>query len=138
MENSKGKGTLLRNALKANSAFSAISGLMLFAGHSFIAKTIGLSNPVILIVIGLSLMVFSWILFQLASKQEMKKQVVWTIVGSDFAWVLSSAVLLIMFPHILNETGRLIVILIALVVFILAELQAWGQWQLGKFAHDAK
>jgi hypothetical protein len=98
---------------------------------------IGLNNPMVLLVIGISLLIFSFVLFQLASKEKMNKQAVWTIIGSDLAWVVASAVLILMFPNLLNETGRILVITIAITVFTLAELQAWGQWQLGKATRES-
>jgi ammonia channel protein AmtB len=137
MGTSEGKGKLLRNALKANGVFSGISGLVLFIGHSSLAQMIELGNSIILMVIGISLMIFSWGLFKLASKQQMNKQAVWTIIGSDLAWVLASAILVFMFPNLINETGRLLVIGIAIIVFTLAELQAWGQFRIVKETNQA-
>lgn len=138
MSQLEGKNKILRSSLKANGIFSGISGLMFLVGHSYLAMAIGLSNPIILMIIGLSLMVFSWGLFQLASKQEMNKHAVWTIIGSDLAWVIASAVLLLMYPNLLNETGSLLVIIIGLIIFTLVELQAWGQWQSIKGSNNAK
>ena len=135
MESTIGRDKLLRHALRANGVFSGISGMVFILACQPIASSIGLAYPQVLLVIGVALVLFSWTLFRLVSQQEISKPVVWSIIGGDVAWVAGSAVILLLFPQLLNATGRFWVLGIAILVFTFAELQTWGLWRMRKEAH---
>ena len=86
---------LLRNALRANGVFSGLSGLMLTFGAQPIAAFLGLSEPVILIVIGLGLLLYAAMLFRAASDDAQLPRVGLMAIIGDALWVLGSVILLL-------------------------------------------
>lgn len=134
MNSTEGKDKLLRQALRANAIFSGVSGVVFIFGYTLIASAFGLAYPQVLLIIGIALILFSWSLFRLVSQREISKPVVWSIIGGDIGWVVASAVIILMFPQLLNATGRFWVIGIAILVFTFAEFQTWGLWKIQKKA----
>jgi hypothetical protein len=116
----------LRIALFGNAVFSAVSAIVLIMFPEMAGSLIGTTNHILLMVIGIGLGVFSLDLFHQASRQRMQTwRALYSSLG-DATWVLGTVILLIWFPNLVSEKGRVLLICIALVVAIFGALQLWG------------
>lgn len=119
---------MLRNALLANAAFSALSALLCLAASRPIAAWIGLSAGAVLSV-GIELAVFAALLAALGTRPDLGRgwiqATVAVVIALDVLWVIGSALALLA-PEPLTMAGRWSVGLIALAVADLAFFQALG------------
>jgi hypothetical protein len=120
----KTKPTLLRRALHANGAFSALSGVVLLAAANPLARLLGLNDALILIVTGVSLLLYAAGLFRNARREIINHAEAWTAVILDFAWVIGSAV--VIFAGVLTTTGNWLVAIVADIVLLFGVLQLYG------------
>ena len=95
----------LRNALRANGIFSGISGLMIVILHSQVLNWLGIGG-VNIIVVGVGLILFSAYLFWMSSRREVDKSLVSGVIGGDWAWVLASAVLIVLKGSMFSTLAR--------------------------------
>lgn len=119
----------LKTALRANAAFSATSGIALILFANSIADLMNITNANILLFIGIGLLFFASTVFLAASRKEIRSKEVKGIIIQDWAWVLGSAVLLVLRPFDISLTGNWIIATIALIVafFALAQRKALAQ-----------
>lgn len=93
IDNARQKSSLLRNALMSNAAFSALSGSLITIAAPWLSEGMGIPEPMILRVVGVSLLGFAAALLLNATRHEIDRKQAWVAVGLDFTWVLGSAVL---------------------------------------------
>jgi len=121
----------IRTALFANAIFSGLCGadLLLFKG-SF-ANIMGVTEPFILLIIGIGLSFFAILLLTTAFSKNINPKIVKLITAQDWAWVIGSIVILIgqFFP--LTIVGNLLITIIALVVASFAIWQRVGLKRMG-------
>ncbi len=115
---------LLRNSLRANGAFSTLSGLVFAFAGGAVARAIGLEAAWLVHATGIGLLGFAAYLFYTASRPELDTGVALQIVFADLAWVVGT--LPVVFFDVLNRTGTLGAIAIADVVLLFAVLQYAG------------
>lgn len=115
---------LLRNTLRANAAFSMLSGAMLVVACAALAKSFAISDSRILLAIGLGLLPFGLRLFQNASKPQIDMTEAKLAVVLDVAWVLGSAAVLA--AGVLSSTGNWAVAIVADLVLVFAVAQTIG------------
>lgn len=115
---------LLRNSLRANAAFSALSGLVLSLGASPVAEAIGLGDARILLAVGLGLLGFAGYVAFLASRPEIALGAAMAVVTADLAWVAGTGALVLL--DVLSRTGATAAIVVADVVLLFALLQWLG------------
>ncbi len=112
----------LQKALGINFLFSGISGLGLIVFHKSIANLFGIEQNYIFWMIGIGL-----IFFALTILYEVKKQrrlaVQWIVI-QDFIWVVGSAILLILKPFNISNTGNNLITIVAIIVFLMAISQS--------------
>ena len=108
---------LLRRTLQANGIFSSVSGIALIAGAVPITSFLGLSSPLILLVIGALLLLYAASLFVAAARRAIDRQTGFLYATIDGAWVPFTA------------AGKWSVGLAALVVSAFAGLQIYGAWR---------
>ncbi len=115
-----------KNILLANALFSGLSGIILSVFYRQIAQMIGVSLPGLLLFTGIGLVLFAALLISLYYKAEISQWVAQLIIISDWSWVISSVLVLTIFPDVLTETGNWLVAIIALIVgyFAFAQQQA--------------
>lgn len=118
------KSTLLRRALQANGAFSALSGVVLIVAARPLAAWLGLTDTLILIVTGVSLLLYAAGLFRNARREIINHLEAWTAVILDVAWVIGSAV--VIFAGVLTTTGNWLVAIVADIVLLFGGLQLYG------------
>ena len=74
-------------ALKANAAFSVFSGLAMIFFHSQLAVWMGIKQPQILLVIGIILLGFAFLVYKTATATIISKKRVQFIIVQDWLWV---------------------------------------------------
>jgi hypothetical protein len=117
---------LLRQALRGNGVFSAISGLTLIIAVRPIAAFMGLAWPLALTITGLVLLPYAAVLFWATSQAEIDPRLAKTAVVLDGLWVIGSILLLLTDWLNLSVAGNWTVALLAEAVLTFAILQALG------------
>lgn len=115
---------LLRRTLQANSAFSALSGIISIAGAKPLSLLLGVNVSSLLIGMGIALLAYAAVLLLNARRENIKLQEAWLAVILDTAWVIGSMILI--FAGTLSTTGNWLVAIVADVVLLFAVLQFFG------------
>lgn len=117
---------LLRRALRANAAFSTMSGLTLVVGSYLIGPWIGVEPSWIVLLVGLGLLPFAYSLFANAKREVVNLGEVKSAIAGDIAWVIGSITVVVVDPTGLTTAGIVTILLIAAVVADFALLQWMG------------
>ena len=115
---------LLRRALGANAAFSALSGTILLIWSSWLATTFGLSNPIFVTATGVGLLLFSAGLVRNATRRKLNLGEARMTVALDVSWLAGSILLLA--AGVLNREGNWALLVVGDIVLAFAILQAIG------------
>jgi len=131
MSNTKSEdtGRFLRNALRANVIFSALSGLLLLFGTSSVAAFLGLEAAnanTILTVMGVGLLLWAGYTFWVSSQSPVNKWAVFSVIEGDVLWVIGSIILLFTGWVTFSTSGNWAVAIVADIVGLFAILQYWG------------
>jgi len=116
----------LRTALRANATFSAVSGLTALLWAIPLAGWMGGFSPWILLALGPGLLLFALLLIVETRRARPVPSAALAISIADLAWVVGSAVLLMVAGPALSAGGAWTVIVVALVVLFLATWQLAG------------
>lgn len=119
------RSSLLRNALLANAAFSAVSGLSFIVFARPVGQFLGWSAPWILPFIGLGLLGFALWVFQSAKAPQVDTANAKRIIAADLVWVVLSLVMIVA-PSLLTLGGKWAVGILADAVATFALLQYLG------------
>ena len=120
------KQALLRAGLAINATFSVLCAVIMLAYGQQLAALMGQINPLLLQIIGFSLLLFACELVLQISKRRLSTLRALIISVMDVGWVLASLVLLVFFPGLLTGSGAVIVSLVAAVVLLCSFLQLLG------------
>jgi hypothetical protein len=120
----------LKRALRFNSLFSCVSGLILLAAAPFVAGLFAIPDARIFVAIGAGLLVFAAGIFLNARRDEIRLNAAWVTIALDAAWVVGSAGLLLLAPGVISPVGRLLVAIVAVIVGGIAFAQYRGVRQL--------
>ena len=115
---------ILKKSLQANGAFSLAPATILFAGAIPLSTAFGLTEPSILIGVGVSLFLSAIGLFRDAACEEIHLGEAKLAVALDVAWLVGTAIVLA--TGLLTTSEKLALILVAHFVFVFALLQALG------------
>jgi len=115
---------VLRRALQANGAFSALSGIIFIVADDPLSSLLGVPGSFSLIGVGIALLVYAAGLFHNARRETVNQREAWIAVILDAAWVAGSAV--VIFAGILTTTGNWMVAVVADIVLLFALLQLYG------------
>jgi hypothetical protein len=121
----EGASTFLRRVLLVDAATSAAAGLAMLVGASPLEGVLGLS-PALLRPAGAVLIAFAAFVFLVARRDTISRGAVWTIIGLNAVWALDSLLLLVSGAVSPSGLGTAFVILQALAVVVLAELEWLG------------
>ena len=124
IENKRQKSSLLRKALMSNAAFSGLTGSFLTIAAPWLSQRMGIPEPMILRVAGVSLLGFAAALLLNATHHEIDRKQAWAAVGLDFTWVLGSVVLVSL--QLLTLSGNWAIVAVADIVLLFALAQALG------------
>ncbi len=130
----KNGDSLLRATMRANAAFSTVSGLILAAGSYAIGPRIGVEPSWIVLIVGLGLLPFAFELITNSRKQIVDLGRVRQAVAGDFAWVIASVVIMFVDPTGLTTTGYIAISGVAVVVATFALLQ-WNGSRRARIAY---
>ena len=115
----------LRQVLIADAATSAASGMLMFAGSSFLTGTLGLPTS-LLSYAGIVLLPFAALVAYAAARPSLPRLAVWAVIACNALWTVDSVALLLSGWVAPNALGQAFVIAQALVVALLAELEYLG------------
>lgn len=117
--------SLLRRALYANAAFTAVCSLVALAGAGAVSDLFDVPTWIVILV-GAILLGWAALVALFARREETRRAEAWLVVAGDEAWIIGVIVLLAAFPDVISETGRLWLAILTLVVAVLASLQLLG------------
>ncbi len=106
----------LRWVLKANAAFSLVSGVTLILVHSVIAELMDVRSPEVLLYVGIGLVLFSATVFQAGLRKDISVKQVQSIIVQDWVWVAGSAVIIGVQAWELSHLGYWMIAGVALLV----------------------
>ena len=106
----------LRNVLKANAAFSMLSGTAMLLFGNMIANWMNISNTTILIIIGSGLILFGGFVWYQSNLQNIKPMEIKAIIIQDWLWVIGSIVIIGLQLFQINFQGYILIGVIALIV----------------------
>ncbi len=106
----------LRWVLKANAAFSLVSGVTLILAHSAISELMEVRSPEVLLYVGIGLVLFSATVFQAGLRKNISVKQVQSVIVQDWAWVAGSAVIIGLQAWELSHLGYWMITGVALLV----------------------
>ncbi|HFE66030.1 MAG TPA: hypothetical protein ENJ93_02105 [Chloroflexi bacterium] len=123
---------LLRYTLRSNAAFSAVSGVIAILAAAPIAAFMGLASPLILVVIGVGLLPFAFLVYKVSTMTAIKPLFVKEILVMDLLWIGGSVAILLVGWPVLTTNGRWLVAILADIVAVFALLEFVGLHRLPK------
>ncbi len=124
-ESSEQEG-LLRNTLRGNAAFSIITGLAFVLAKRPLAEFIGFSPDWALLIVGLTLLPFAYIVYRIATQTPIDIRAAKSIITMDVIWVIASFIFLFLAWTPLTIAGRWFIFLQAEAVSTFAIFQFIG------------
>jgi hypothetical protein len=115
----------LRRAIQADAIFSGVSALLLSFGAGALASLLNLPEA-LLRETGLFLIAYAALVGWLGTRPSMPKALVGMVIAGNAAWTLASIALLFSSAVMPNLLGEAFVVVQAVVVGVLAELQYIG------------
>ncbi|MDP3620250.1 MAG: hypothetical protein Q8R63_10690 [Ramlibacter sp.] len=115
----------LRRVLWADAFAGAASSLLHLLGAGLLGSLLGISHQV-LAASGIALLVFVALAAYLASCDPVPRRLVGVLVAGNWAWVVGCAVFALMNAYSLTLLGQAYVVIHAVAVALLAELQWMG------------
>ena len=109
--------------LQINATATAATGLAMLAARPFLPPLFGLASPMLLDLTAIFFLVYAAVLFLAAARPRVERPALLAFAAADGAWVVGSAVVLLMFWPQLTPIGRVLIIGVALVVDAFAMLQ---------------
>ena len=117
--------TFLRRLLFADAVVSGVTGVLMSAAATPLATLLALPAPVVRYA-GLALLPFAALVLHLAGRERVTRTGVLAVIGLNAAWVAASVLVLLTGWVAPNGLGVAFVLVQALAVAVLAELQYTG------------
>ena len=117
---------LLRRTLRGNGIFCGLSGAAFIVGAAPITTFLGLSTPIILLVLGLVLLLTAVSLFRAAAPHSIDYRTGLLYAIVDSVWVVGSVILLLGSWIPFTTEGKWAVGLVAVIVALFASLEFYG------------
>ncbi len=109
--------------LQLNAISTAACGVGMLATRGVLHVLFGLDTPALLDVLAVGLLAYAGALAFAAVRQPISRQTLMAFTIADAAWVVGSAIVLLLFWNQLAPLARLLIIAVALVVEVFATLQ---------------
>jgi hypothetical protein len=116
---------LLRRVLAADAAISAACGVLMALGADVLASILGLPAT-LLSYAGIALLPWAALVGYLATRQRLPHAVAWAVIACNIVWAADCALLLIAGGLAPTLLGYAFVIVQAVTVLVLAEIQYFG------------
>ncbi len=113
----------IRRILLGNAIFSSVSGLLFTFASASVARFIGVDSSSVILLIGIGLAGYAFLIYQNANHSEISKAFVLTAIIADSTWVLLSLVLLLTNWVPFTVEGKWAVGIVAAIVDVFATLQ---------------
>ena len=123
------RSNLLRNTLRANAAFSIISGVLFIVASNGIAAFLGikeasvfgfLDGPTFILILGIGVLLFGLGVLYDVTRPELRRRDATLILAGDIAWVGISALLLLTRALPFSTAGSWAVLITADIVTVFA------------------
>jgi hypothetical protein len=120
-----------RQILSMNAIATAVSAIAMLATRNLLAPLFGLATPLLLDVTAIGFLGYAAVLAFVATRQPVPREALLTFAALDAAWVVLSAVMLLLFWPNLAPIARALIIGVALFCEVAATLQfrAAGGWR---------
>ena len=102
--------------LKTNAIFSILNGVGMLFFHNQIANFMGIGYPKILLVVGITLLLFGALVYKTGSDNIISKKMVKFIIVQDWLWVIGSILLIITQAFGINRIGFILIGVVAVIV----------------------
>lgn len=109
--------------LQLNAFATGASAVAMLAARGSLYPLFGLSSPILLDLLAISFLVYAGALALTASRRPVSRTALIVFTAADGAWVVASALCLLLFWPDLTPIGRALVIAAAVVVDVFAMLQ---------------
>jgi hypothetical protein len=109
--------------LQINATATAATGLAMLAGRSILPPLFGLTSPLLLDLIAIFFLVYAAGLFYFAARPQVERSALLAFAAADGAWVVGSAIVLLMFWPQLTPIARILIVGVAIIVDVFAMLQ---------------
>ena len=109
--------------LQINATATAATGVAMLAARGFLPPLFGLGSPILLDLIAIFFLAYAAGLFYFAARPRVERPALLAFAAADGAWVVGSAVVLLMFWPQLTPIARVLIVGVALVVDAFAMLQ---------------
>lgn len=109
--------------LQINATATAATGLAMLAGRAFLPPLFGLGSPLLLDLIAIFFLAYAAGLLYFAARPRVERSALLTFAAADGAWVVGSAVVLLLFWTQFTPIARVLIIGVAIVVDVFAMLQ---------------
>jgi hypothetical protein len=119
--------------LQINATATAATGLAMLAARGFLPPLFGLGSPLLLDLVAIFFLAYAAGLFYFAARPHVERGALLTFAAADGAWVVGSAIVLLMFWPQLTPIARVLIVAVAIVVDVFAMLQ-YRAAQGGAFA----
>lgn len=117
---------MLVYALRGNALFSTICGFVLLTAASRISDVLGAGDPWLLRFIGGVLILFALDLFTSSKSSPVSSSKARYFIWMDLAWVIGSAVLLLVAGPAFSTAGKLLIAAVSTIVAVFATVQHVG------------
>ena len=124
---------LLRYSLRANAAFSTLSGILFAAKGARIATFLGGVTAADVTSVGVSLLAFAAGLLWLSRQAPIPEGLVRAVIAADLAWVVGTGAAVA--AGVFSGPGNTAALLVADVVLVFAVLQGLGLRRVHALAH---
>lgn len=112
-----------RQILSFNAVATAVSAIAMLATRSLLAPLFGLATPLLLDVVAVAFLGYAGVLTVAAARRPVPRAALLTFAAADAAWVLVSAVVLVLFWSQLTPIARVLIVAVALFCEVAATLQ---------------
>src|SRR5829696_1121111 len=117
---------LLRNTLRGNSIFSAVSGVLALIDARLLANFMGIETTIPFVVLGVGLLLYAAYLFINTCTRPLNKFFGWFAIIADAVWVIATAVILLTDAFALTNVGKWLLLIIGDMVLVFAIVQYIG------------
>ena len=128
---------LLINALGANGAFSALSGISMLIAPAAIAGFLGPIPEGQIFEMGIMLLLFGAVLLTYFMQKRVRKIDAIVVSVLDLGWVIGSIALINLQPNLFSEGGSIAVIAVGVIVLTFFDLQILALWKYFRQQRDA-
>lgn len=118
--------TLLQKILLVDSLSSGAAGIAFVVASGPIAAFMGVANPLALVIIGALFVVFAAAVYYTATREPINRRAAWLVFELNVAYIVGSALILLIDAFGLSTEGRWMVLILADLVTVFAIIEFIG------------